>query len=137
MGNSRYKFLGINFDVEAAIELAKDRKVNHAHPKVLEGFVSKPQKDRPSGEISGLNAVDEDYAAKTKNSDPIIFATCCYADNTTFQLLIDGSHRLFKALYVDESDYIEYVLLGVEDSLKLASGPLTEFMRRHLEHKAT
>lgn len=130
MPGQTYKFLGVNFDVDAAIELSKKRVTNTIEPSKLAGFIPKPQAEMPEGFIAGMNAVDEDYAAKTDNADPIIIATACYENGDTFNLLIDGSHRLFKHLHIQPAESIDYVLLDVEDSLKVASGPLTEFMRK-------
>lgn len=136
MGKRTYSFLGLKFDVDAAIEMAADREVLQAHPSDFKGFIPESSDGEFSTEINGLNPIDEAYAASTPNKDPIIFATCCYDNSAKFSLLIDGSHRLFKALYLDEADAIDYVILSVDDSLKLASGPLTQHMESYLKKHA-
>lgn len=128
-----YHFLGITFDVDAAIDLAAQRTPQAHHPSELMAFIPEPKPDDNANLIDGLNPVNEAYAASTTNNDPIIFATACYANGDTFNLLIDGSHRLFKALYLDEADTIECVILNVEDSLTLAKGPVTHFMTEYLK----
>lgn len=136
MGKQLYSFLGLRFDIDAAIEMASNRNADSCHPSELMAFIPKPKPEDKIDKIEALNPIDEAYAAKTTNRDPLIFATACYQNGDTFNLLIDGSHRLFKAIYLDESDSIDLVVLSVEDSLKLAHGPMTTFMEQYLERES-
>lgn len=132
MSKQIYSFVGLKFDVDEAIELATKYEAKSIAPSKLADFIPKPEAERKKGFIPGMNPVDEDYAAKTTNTAPIIIAQGCYNDGEVFYLLIDGSHRLFKKLYIERSDAIDYVILSLEDSFKIASGPLTRNMEERL-----
>jgi len=135
MGKKIYSFIGLNFDVDAAITIAAQKEIQKSDPQAFFKFIPKPFTGEETGRINGMNSVDESYAANTENRDPIIFATGCYHNGETFNLLIDGAHRLFKSLYIDESRTVDYVILSVEESLTIASGPMVQFMESYVASK--
>lgn len=135
MSKNLYSFPGLKVDVDAAIQMASAQTPKTGDPKAFAGFIPKPGDNDDPNFISGVNAVDEEYAATTTNRDPIIFVTGRYANGNHYNLLVDGSHRLFKAIYIDKADAIDYVVLSVEDTLKIAYGPLTQYMEARAKDK--
>jgi hypothetical protein len=64
--------------------------------------------------------IDEDYVERADLSKPLLFATLL-TDGRPWRLLIDGNHRVLKA--VRRGVQVQAVCLDLEDTLKIIRGP--------------
>lgn len=75
-----FKLLGYKFNITKAKEVAKTKEVSKTE---VASMVSLVPKDR-----HGLIYVDIEFAKGLENKDPIIAATCAYADGGLFRFLL-------------------------------------------------
>lgn len=106
------------FHVEKALKLAAD------------GRKYRPERRRPDPEWVGpLIEIDESHVEQAALGKPVLFATLV-TDGRPWRLLIDGNHRVLKALR--QGVEIEAITLDLADTLKVIRGPAhaVEGMRR-------
>ena len=81
----------------------------------------KPESRFPSRDwIGPFIDINEGYVEKSDLGKPVIFATVVM-DGFPWQLLIDGNHRVAKAL--NHRTEVQVVTLDLEDTLKILRGP--------------
>jgi hypothetical protein len=66
--------------------------------------------------------LDRDYAMTTDLEEPVIIAQLRTASGESFQLLIDGVHRLYRA-YTERMEELPAYLLSIEESLSIREDP--------------
>jgi hypothetical protein len=106
------------FRIDKALKLAAD------------GAKYRPERRWPSPEWVGpFIDIDEDYIEQADLAKPILFATLV-EDGRPWRLLIDGNHRVLKALRHGAA--VEAITLDLADTLKVVRGPAhaVEGMRR-------
>jgi hypothetical protein len=106
------------FNVTKAIRLAANRQKYQAEMR------------RPTSDwIGPFIDIDADHVARAESNEPVIFATIVQHGQAA-RLLIDGNHRVVKALRQPKE--VPVVTLDLEDTLKVLTAPggLVEQMRR-------
>jgi len=109
----------LEFNVNRALVLAANRRKYQ------------PEIRRPAGDMVGPHIeVDEHYVDKSDLSKPVLFVTLVM-DGQPWQLLIDGNHRVLKALRHQTT--IKAVVLDLEDTFTIMRGPeaMIQQMRWH------
>ncbi len=95
--------------------------VNKALQLAGAGAKYRPERRWPSPEWVGpFIEVDLDYIEQTDLSKPVLFATLV-TDGRPWRVLIDGNHRVLKALRHGVS--IDAIQLDLADTLKIVRGP--------------
>ena len=105
-------------------------QVNKALTLAAKGDKYPPERRWPSPEWVGpFIEIDVDYIEQADLSRPVLFATLV-TDGQPWRVLIDGNHRVLKALRHGVS--INAVQLDLADTLKVVRGPARaiEEMRR-------
>jgi hypothetical protein len=68
--------------------------------------------------FTALPDLDRDYAMTTDLSEPVLIATMQNEDGEAFPLLIDGTHRLYRA-YVERIAELPTYVLTVDETLAI------------------
>jgi hypothetical protein len=105
------------FPIDKALKLAASGKY-------------RPEQRWPNPEWVGpFIEIDEEYVEQVDLGKPVLFAAVV-TDGRVWQLLIDGNHRVLKALRHGVA--VETITLDLADALKLVRGPhhAVEQMRR-------
>lgn len=110
-----FHFMGLSFDIDAGLKLAKKYKIDKSRAQDFKGFV--PEQ---SGGF-GLIRVDVDHAKKTDLTKPVLIATLLF-DGKEGGMLIDGHHRIYKALWIEKTPKVPSVTLSFEDSMAIMDG---------------
>lgn len=91
----------------------------------------RPETRWPAHDWVGPNIdVDHAYVERSDLRQPVIFATIVL-DGAPQSLLIDGNHRVLKALH--QQAPVQAVTLDLEDTLKILSGPPAMLRRMQLD----
>jgi hypothetical protein len=95
--------------------------VNRAQVLAANAKKYRPECRRPAGDMVGPHIeVSAHYVEQSDLSKPVIFVTLVM-EGESWQLLIDGNHRVLKALR-HQTD-IKAIVLDLEDTLKIMRGP--------------
>jgi hypothetical protein len=98
-----FQYFGFHFDVDKALKLVTKYPVEMI---------------TPTQEMMGtFLEVDKDYAMGRDLSKPILFATVL-VENKQYNILIDGHHRLYKAL-AEKVKQIPSITLNLKDTLTI------------------
>ena len=109
----RYHYKDTVFDVDRGYILAGPKPVE------LELY--------PTLDMIGNHSIDEKHAlSKADLERPVLVGTLVDADGNTYPRIIDGNHRVFRA--VQEGKPFRYKVLGLEETLSIASD--SEFIQR-------
>jgi hypothetical protein len=107
-----------------------DFHVNGALALAADADKYQPQRCRPNPAWVGRNIdIDEEHVEASDTSRPVLFATIIQ-DGRPTHLLIDGNHRVLKALR--HRSEVRTIHLDLADTLKVMQGPAREVeqMRR-------
>ena len=117
-----FHFLGYSFDIDVAKQIAQSKVpiiLNRSDIENLGGF-------------TGLLNVDQDFAMATESAEPIILAFVYTSPKQGGYFLIDGHHRIYRALNA-ESQNIEAYLLDFEETLQTIPNDLIRERQRRFQ----
>ena len=123
-----FNYIGFDIDVTEAIEITKGHERRSANVEAYRNTLSF------GGQVVfGGVSVDPVKAADADTTNPIIVATIAYSEYETTQLVVDGHHRIFKRLYIENESSIPAVFMTAEETLKCMQGPLAEHLRKYIK----
>lgn len=105
--NEVFHFMGMSFDIDKAEKILKNRKT---------------EKIKPSQGLIGFIHVDKKHAESADLEKPLILATLMF-DGKEGNMLIDGHHRVYKALHIDKKDKLPAQVLTFEETMDIMKGP--------------
>jgi hypothetical protein len=76
-----------------------------------------PEETKKVGSLRGLAYIDPEAAMISERNDPVILATICFEPKKMNSILIDGYHRVHKAIQLGQG--IQGYLLSFDETLQL------------------
>jgi hypothetical protein len=120
----RFLFGAFVFNVDKAMAMLED---NQRDRRVLEvgpwaSFFGFDITGEHSIALFGPRHLDRDYAMTTNLEDPVIVATLVGREGERFPLVIDGTHRIYRA-YVEGVPILPALVLDEAESLSIRDDP--------------
>lgn len=122
--NQRFVFGAFVFNVDRALAMLegdqRDRRALEVAPWA--SFFGFDITGEHSIALFGPRYLDRDYAMTTDLEDPVIVATLTSSEGERFPLVIDGTHRIYRA-YVEGVSTLPALVLDETESLHIRDDP--------------
>lgn len=128
-----FNYLGCSFDVNKAKTIAERLKDLPGDITPFRKMIF-PKKQEGNRLTMGLIAINEDHAPNVNTATPIIVATLLI-DGEESHVLIDGNHRVFKALYIEGKTELPTIVLSPEETLSIMSGPVAALQKKSIKRR--
>jgi len=114
-----FTLLTTTWNVDKANEMAEGREVDTFDPKHVEHMLQRTTENGDGSHTTNMGiTVNWDHVPNVDLSKPVIFVERQYKDGTQGHMMIDGWHRVAKAL--DEGvDQLPCVVLSVKEGKSL------------------
>lgn len=128
-----FNYVGCAFNVTKANELVERLKVMELDIEAYRRMIFPAKREKNKISMCMIH-IDEEHAKKVNTSKPIIIATLEFDGNPT-HVVIDGNHRVFKRLWIEDKNEIQGYVLTPEETLQIMVGPLRETIQKELRKK--
>src|ERR1035437_10129918 len=113
-----FHFLGIKFNIDDAIELTKDLSPTLFQPE-------------PKWIMWGVG-FEQELLDRVDLSKPVIFGSI-FLDGKIQTMLIDGNHRVRKALSMEKVPNLPVLVLSFENTMKIIMKPYTPPIKKMMK----